>query len=86
MDPATLPDHPPPTPHGDPAVPGCEVPWSYPDRARPCPEPAAVVVRDTTGTEALLCTAHWLDALSRSSGAIRAIRLVRSRGRTRGVR
>ncbi len=44
---------------------------------QPCPEPAYVVIRDPEGDEGQVCEAHWLDALRRSGGLIRGVRLVR---------
>jgi hypothetical protein len=55
----------------------CEVPWSFPHLGQPCPEPAYVVIRDPEGDEGQVCEAHWLDALRRSGGLIRGVRLVR---------
>ena len=55
----------------------CEVPWSFEHPDRPCPEPAYVVIRDPEGDEGRVCEAHWLDALRRSGGLIRGVRLVR---------
>jgi hypothetical protein len=36
-----------------------------------------VVIADQEGEEAQVCQAHWLDALRRSDGLIRGVRLVR---------
>jgi hypothetical protein len=55
----------------------CEVPWSFKHLGQPCPEPAYVVIADQEGEEAQVCQAHWLDALRRSDGLIRGVRLVR---------
>lgn len=55
----------------------CEVPWSFEHLGQPCPEPAYVVIADPEGTEGQVCEAHWLDALRRSGGLIRGVRLVR---------
>jgi hypothetical protein len=56
--------------------PRCEVPWSFASPSRPCPNPAYVVIADPHGTEAEVCEPHWRDALRRSGGLLRGVRLV----------
>jgi hypothetical protein len=67
-------------PGGKPASTGlCAVPWSFKDQGKPCPMPAKVVVRDEKGVEAPFCAEHWIEALKRSEGRIKAVALVESK-------
>jgi hypothetical protein len=44
---------------------------------RDCHGPAEVVIRDTEGRELDVCRDHWHEALDRSDGLIRGVRLIR---------
>lgn len=57
----------------------CGVPWTAASSVTPCREPARVVLADQQGAEVEACAWHWLDALERSQGLIRAVRLIGQR-------
>ena len=71
---ATVPDH------SGHAGPFCAITWSFEELGivdtMPCTRPALVVLSDRRAEELLACADHWQDALGRSDGAIRAVRLV----------
>jgi hypothetical protein len=52
-----------PSPHG-------------PGRCLVCPAAAVLVIQDHAGNEADLCTRHWQEALRRSGGRLRGVRLL----------
>jgi hypothetical protein len=52
-----------PSPHG-------------PGRCLACPAVAVLVVQDRVGNEADVCIRHWEEALRRSDGRVRGVRLI----------